>query len=46
MSKAHAGLVTTLAMISMLTAPSASAQVNYGDFIGSGVDFLQVTETT
>jgi hypothetical protein len=39
-------LVATLVSISILTPAAAFAQVNYGDFLGTGVDFLQVTETT
>ena len=41
-----AGLVGTLLPILLLSAPAAFGQVNHGDFLGSGVDFLQVTETT
>ncbi len=40
------GLVTALFSIFLLAAPAAFGQVNYGDFLGTGVDFLQVTETT
>jgi hypothetical protein len=36
-------LVTLLVLL--VSAP-ALAQVNHGDFLGTGVDFLQVTETT
>ena len=38
-----ASLVTTFALV---VAPAAFATVNHGDFIGTGVDFLQVSETT
>ena len=41
-----AGLAGTLLPILLLAAPAAYGQVNYGDFIGTGVDFLQVTEET
>ena len=30
----------------LLASPAAFAQVNHGDFLGTDVDFLQVTETT
>jgi hypothetical protein len=41
-----AGLAATLITILSVVSPAASAQVNYGDFIGANFDFLQVTETT
>ena len=34
-----------LALASLIPSTSL-AQVNHGDFLGTGVDFLQVTETT
>ena len=39
-------LVALLTGLSLLVGPSALATVNHGDFIGIGVDFLQVSETT
>ena len=39
-------LVAALAALFVFAAPGAFAQVNHGDFIGTGVDFKQVTETT
>ena len=41
----NTSLVATLVALSFF-ASNAVAQVNYGDFIGTGIDFLQVTETT
>ncbi len=38
--------VGALFSILLLAAPAAYGQVNHGDFLGAGVDFLQVTETT
>lgn len=32
--------------LSLLLAAPADAQINHGDFLGTSVDFLQVTETT
>ena len=46
MPKAGAGRVATFVLIWMLASSGAFAQVNHGDFLGSGVDFLDVTETT
>jgi len=37
--------ILALASLALIASP-AFAQVNYGDFLGTGVDFLQVTETT
>ncbi|MGH0034137.1 MAG: DUF7467 domain-containing protein [Myxococcota bacterium] len=39
-------LVASLLIAAALAAPQAFATVNYGDFIGTGVDFLQVSEET
>jgi hypothetical protein len=39
-------LVAAVVAISALWAPTAQAQVNHGDFFGTGVDFLAVTEAT
>jgi hypothetical protein len=35
-----------LSLVGLLAPASAFATVNYGDLIGTGVDFLQVSETT
>lgn len=35
-----------LALAMWIAAPAAHATVNHGDFLGTGVDFLQVSETT
>lgn len=39
-------LATLLSSAALLAAPGAVATVNYGDFLGTDVDFLQVSETT
>jgi len=39
-------LIGALVSIFLLVAPAAYGQVNHGDLLGTGVDFLQVTETT
>ena len=39
-------LITFVSALTLVLAPAAFATVNHGDFIGTGVDFLQVSETT
>ncbi len=39
-------LGTLFITLLLIAAPTAFAQVNHGDFLGTGVDFLDVTETT
>lgn len=42
----HAPKLLALLIASLLVPPAAFATVNHGDFLGTGVDFLQVSETT